>query len=43
MEEMMYTKMVIERLFHFVWLHPAWSIFIAYCLFGKSSFIVRNK
>jgi len=30
-----WTNKVIERLFEFVWLHPAWTIIIIAAIFGS--------
>jgi hypothetical protein len=32
-----WTHKVIERLFEFVWLHPAWTIFFLILLFSSSN------
>lgn len=34
--EWYYTNMVLERMFHFIWLHPGWTLFIVYTIFHNT-------
>ena len=38
-----WTHKVIERLFHFVWLHPGWTIFFIIMIFHHGSHVYKHK
>ena len=41
--EWTYLNLVIERLFHFIWLHPAWTVFFIVLLCRGNHVVNVNK